>query len=264
MLLPARWGLQGNRSACRWSAARHTSWPCAFGYIAGFAVPKCRWVCPPARPLRRSDSSPRQAHSASLSVRPWWILPLCRPPWIILLLRLSARIAYGDNRQAVFGCDWWFCIPRSTAPPDRWTARRACRISCRPFDGRCALPFRQSVSSLFLPADGLLCSQYCKTSVTLLKSLILGTFWPPFRLLFAAVFNGLLAIYILKLLFRSEVFLGNCRQTAKNGQKKGSSFFGKPSKYEGVGASSRKSPSVMNEILICVLATFNTISGNCD
>ena len=76
----------------------------------------------------------------------------------------ATAYTYDDNKQAVSACGWLPYIPRSTAPPDRWTARRACRKSCRPFDGRCALPFRQSVSSLFLPADGLLCSQYCKTS----------------------------------------------------------------------------------------------------
>ena len=90
LLPPAHWGLQGNRSACRWSAARHTSWPCACGYTSGVAVPKCRWVCPPAR-----------------------------PPWIIiLLLRHSARIAYGDNRSSfpivqstwhfIKGFFWWW------------------------------------------------------------------------------------------------------------------------------------------------------------
>lgn len=40
----------------------------------------------------------------------------------------------------------------------------ACRISCRSFDGRCDCPFRHSVSFLFRLADGLSCSQYCKTS----------------------------------------------------------------------------------------------------
>ena len=90
LLPPTHWGLQGNRSACRWSAARHTSWPCACGYTSGVAVPKCRWVCPPAR-----------------------------PPWIIILfLRHSARIAYGDNRSSfpivqstwhfIKGFFWWW------------------------------------------------------------------------------------------------------------------------------------------------------------